>query len=378
MSYRRLRAVFVKELRHISRDPLSLGMALAVPVMMLVLFGFALSLDVDKIPTLVYDQNRTQASADLIRQFQGSRYFDVYGFVDNYGAIQRAIDRNRALMGIVIPRDYSKDTAAGRRSPVQLLLDGSDSNTASLALGYAESLVRGYSLELRSEMQNRKAGGGVAVSPVDAQLRVWYNGSLESKNYVVPGLIAVILQIIAALLTSLTIAREWEMGTMEQVLSTPLRPAEMVLGKMLAYFVVGLADATIAVVVGLAIFQVPFRGSLALLALSTCIFLFGALFWGVFISAATRNQLQAYQLGILSSFLPAFLLSGFVYAIETMPKPIQVITHIVPARYFVTILKDVFLKGAGMRVLWGELGFLTLYATIMFLLAARKLNQKIA
>ncbi len=378
MSYRRLKAVFVKELRHISRDPLSLGMALAVPVMMLVLFGFALSLDVDRIPTLVYDQNRTQASADLIRQFQASRYFDVYGFVDSSEAIQRAIDRSQALMGIVIPRDYSKDTAAGRRSPVQLLLDGSDSNTASIALGYAESVVRGYSLELRSEMQNRKAGGGAAVSPVDAQLRVWSNSSLESKNYVVPGLIAVILQIIAALLTSLTIAREWEMGTMEQVLSTPLRPAEMVLGKMLAYFVVGLADAAIAVVVGLAVFQVPFRGSLALLAVSTCIFLFGALFWGVFISAATRNQLQAYQIGILSSFLPAFLLSGFVYAIETMPKPIQVITHIVPARYFVTILKDVFLKGAGMRVLWGELGFLTLYATIMFLLAARKLNQKMA
>jgi ABC-2 type transport system permease protein len=378
MSYRRLRAVFNKELRHITRDPLSLGMALAVPVMMLLLFGWALSLDVDHIPMLVYDQNKTQASVDLIKQFQASRYFDINGYVDSYAAIEHAIDRNEALIGLAIPRDYSKDAGAGRNTPVQILIDGSDSNTASIALGYAQSVTSRYSLVLRAAAQNRKGGGGSLVSPVDASLRVWYNSSLESKNYVVPGLIAVILQIIAALLTSLTIAREWEMGTMEQVLSTPLRPAEMVLGKMFAYFVVGLADAAIAVVVGLFVFQVPFHGSALILAGSTCIFLFGALFWGIFISAATRNQLQAYQIGILSSFLPAFLLSGFVYSIETMPKPIQVISHIVPARYFVTILKDAFLKGAGLSVLWTELGFLSLYGAIMFFLAVRKLNQKIA
>jgi len=378
MSYRRLRAVFNKELRHITRDPLSLGMALAVPVMMLLLFGWALSLDVDHIPMLVYDQNRTQASADLIKQFQASRYFDITGYVDSYAAIESAIDRSEVLIGLAIPRDYSKEAGAGRAAPVQILVDGSDSNTASIALGYAQSVTRGYSLDLRADAQNRKGGGASRVSPVDAGLRVWYNSSLESKNYVVPGLIAVILQIIAALLTSLTIAREWEMGTMEQVLSTPLRPAEMVLGKMLAYFAVGLADAAIAVVVGLFVFQVPFHGSALILAGSTCIFLFGALFWGIFISAATRNQLQAYQIGILSSFLPAFLLSGFVYSIETMPKPIQVISHIVPARYFVTILKDAFLKGAGLSVLWAELGFLSLYGAIMFFLAVRKLNQKIA
>jgi ABC-2 type transport system permease protein len=216
------------------------------------------------------------------------------------------------------------------------------------------------------------------VPPVDARVRVWYNSSLESKNYVVPGLIAVILMIIAALLTSLTIAREWEMGTMEQILSTPLRPVEMVLGKMLAYFVVALADAAIAVVVGLLVFQVPFRGSFLLLAVSTCLFLFGALFWGIFVSAATRSQVQAYQLGILSSFLPAMLLSGFVYSIETMPRVIQVITRVVPARYFVTILKGVFLKGAGVRILWVELLFLALYGTVVFFLAVRKLNHKLA
>jgi len=377
MSRRRLRAIFVKELHHITRDARSLTMALAVPVLLLLLFGFALSLDVDRIPTLVYDQDGTEASRDLIREFQGSRFFDIRGLAAGYGDIERGIDRNRILMGVVIPRDYSKNVGAGREAPVQILLDGSDSNTASIALGYAETLVRNYALELRTGAMNQR-GGEHLPPPVDARLRVWYNSSLESKNYVVPGLIAVILQIIAALLTSLTIARERELGTMEQILSTPLRPAEMVLGKMLAYFVVGLADAAIGVVVGVFVFRVPFRGSILLMVVSICVFLFGALFWGIFISASARTQQQAYQMGILSSFLPAFLLSGFVYSIETMPTVIQVITHIIPARYIVTIMKGLFLKGVGIGVLWGELGFLTLYAVIVFLLATRKLSRKMA
>jgi ABC-2 type transport system permease protein len=376
MSYRRMRAVAIKELHHITRDARSLGLALLLPVLMLLLFGFALSLDVDHIPTMIYDQSQTAESRVLVRQFEGSRFFEIRGMVGDYAAMERAIDRSRILMGVVIPLDYAKKLGAGRDAQVQILLDGSDSNTASIALGYAESLVSSYSLDLRTAALNRRAGEHL-TPPVEARLRVWYNSSLESKNYVVPGLIAVILQIIAALLTSLTIAREWEMGTMEQILSTPLRPAEMVLGKMFAYFAVGLADATIAVLVGVFVFEVPFRGSVPLLVVSTCVFLFGALFWGIFISAAARTQVAAYQMGILSSFLPAFLLSGFVYSIESMPWEIQAITRIVPARYVVTILKGIFLKGVGLSVLWGELGFLALYAVMVFLLATRKLNQKL-
>ena len=377
MNRRRLKAVAVKELHHITRDSRSLGMALAVPLMMLLLFGFALSLDVDRIPTRVYDQDQTTESRALVRQFQGSRYFQIDGEAGDYASVERAIDRSQILMGIVIPRDYSKNLAAGREASVQILLDGSDSNTASIALGYAETLVQNYSLELRTNAMNRR-GGEHLTPPVDARLRIWYNSSLESRNYVVPGLIAVILQIIAALLTSLTIAREWEMGTMEQILSTPLRPAELVLGKMLAYFAVGLADAAIALLVGIFVFDVPFRGSLLLLTVSTCVFLFGALFWGIFVSAAARTQLQAYQMGILSSFLPAFLLSGFVYSVETMPPVIRGITYIIPARYVVAIQKGIFLKGVGVSVLWVELSFLALYAVVVFRMATRKLNQKVA
>jgi ABC-2 type transport system permease protein len=377
MSTRRLRAIFVKEIHHIVRDSRSLSLALAVPVMMLLLYGYALSLDVDRVATLIYDQDNSQASHDLIRQFQGSKYFEIDGMVSGYAAIDRAIDRNQAQMAVVIPRDYSKLVRQGHDAPVEILLDGSDSNTASIVLGYAETVVRNYSFEVRSQMQNRR-GGQQAVAPVDARLRVWYNSSLESKNYVVPGLIAVILQIIAALLTSLTIAREWEMGTMEQLLSTPLRPTEMVLGKMAAYFVLGVADAILSVLVGLFVFTVPLRGSILLLALAVCIFLVGVLFWGIFVSATAKSQLQAYQMGMLSSFLPAFLLSGFVYSVESMPTVIQVISHVVPALYIVTILKGIFLKGVGLKTLGVEFVFLTLYAVIIFLLATRKVNQKLA
>ena len=377
MSYRRTWAVARKEFRHILRDPRSLTMALAMPLLMLVLFGFALSLDVDRVSTFIYDADRTSASRDLIRQFQGSRYFEIEGFVDNYHAIEKAIDSGKILMAVAIERGYGEHIRAGERADVQILIDGSDSNTAAIALGYADSLISSYAFEVRARAFARKAGRELAL-PVDARLRVWYNSSLESKNYVVPGLIAVILMIIAALLTSLTIAREWEMGTMEQVLSTPLRPAEMVIGKMLAFFAVGFADMLISIATGLIVFHVPFRGSFLLLIAVSSIFLFGSLFWGIFLSAATKSQLMAYQLGILSSFLPAFLLSGFVYAIETMPPVIRAITTLVPARYFVTILKGIFLKGVGIHVLWLDIGFLSIYALIVFWLATRQLNGKLA
>lgn len=376
ISYRRTRAVFLKECRHIVRDVRSLIMALAVPLLMLLLFGFALSLDVDRIPTLIYDADRTSESRDLVERFAGSRYFEIRGYVDAYQPIEEGIDRGRILMGVTIPREYGKRVAAGQTAPVQVLLDGSDSNTASIALGYVDALIRGYGLELRSEALMRK-GGRRLEAAVDPRLRVWYNSTLESKNQVVPGLIAVILMIIAALLTSLTIAREWEMGSMEQLLSTPLRPAELILGKMLAFFLLGVTDMLIAVLVGLGVFHVPFRGSVLLLAGTSAVFLIGALFWGIFISAATRSQLMAYQMGFLTSFLPAFLLSGFIYAIENMPLPIQVVSYIFPARYFVRILRGIFLKGVGLEVLWLEVLFLAAYTAIVFLLAVRKLRQRI-
>lgn len=377
MSWRRLRAVARKEFLHIVRDSRSLGLALALPLVMLLLFGYALSLDVDRIPTVVYDRDQTPDSRDLIREFSGSRYFQIVGRAGDYQTIDREINASRCLLAIVIPEKFSDNLRGGRVAEVQLLLDGSDSNTASIAMGYVDAITRLYALKVRSDAQSR-LGGGKLQAPIDARVRVWYNEDLKSRNYIVPGLIAVILMIIAALLTSLTIAREWENGTMEQLLSTPVRPAELVLGKLAAFFALGLVDMLICLVVGVFIFDVPLRGSPLLLFFSSCVFLFGALCWGVMLSAMTRSQLLAYQLGVVTSFLPAFLLSGFIFALENMPKVIQVVSYIVPARYFIVVIKGIFLKGVGLDVLWFEILLLIVYAAGVFLAATRKLRQKVA
>lgn len=377
ISYRRTRAIARKEFTHILRDPRSLYMALALPMLLLVLFGYALSLDVDQIPLMVFDQDRTPESRELIQRFTGSRYFDFKGFTSSYQDIEVALDKGQILAALVVQRNFSKTLARGEVAPIQFLLDGSDSNTASIALGYANALASGYSSELRTTWQMRK-GAGEIKPPVDAQLRVIYNTELKSKNYIIPGLIAVILMIIAALLTSLCIAREWESGTMEELLSTPVRPAELVLGKLSAFFALGFVDMLSAVIAGIFVFGVPMRGSVWLLFFSGCIFLFGALCWGIFLSATMRNQLQAFQVGLLSSFLPAFLLSGFVYAIDQMPLIPRMISYIIPARYFVALMKGIFQKGIGLEILWLELLLLIIYAAIVFFLTTRKLKEKIA
>ncbi len=377
MKLRRAWAVARKEALHILRDVRSLVLALALPFLLLLLFGYALTLDVDRIPTVVVDHDRSQLSREVIARFEGSRYFEVLQSGGDYPAIVGNIDRDRAQLGVVIPQDYSRDLLSGKEAAVQLLFDGSNSNTASIALGYATALLQAHALEIIGGEMNRRGAGRLQV-PLEGRLRIWYNSDLKSRNYIVPGLIAVILTIIASLLTSLTIAREWEMGTMEQLLSTPVRPAEIVLGKMSAFFVLGLLDMVIALAAGVWIFRVPLRGSVVLLFASSCVFLLGALFWGIFLSAAARTQVLAYQLGVLSSFLPAFLLSGFIFAIENMPKAIQLITYIFPTRYFISIVKGIFLRGIGLEMLWGELLLLLVYAAVIFLVATRRLSRKIA
>ncbi|MDZ7639786.1 MAG: ABC transporter permease [Bryobacterales bacterium] len=376
ISLRRTRAMARKEFLHIFRDPRSLVMALAIPVIMLLLFGYALSLDVERVPTMVYDVERSVQSRELIAAFRGSRYFEVADVVSSYVPIDRAINRGEILIAIVIPSDYSRQLLRGGTAKLQVLVDGSDSNTASLAIAYAQGVIATQSARLQLRFADARGAGPLRV-PVDVQSRVWYNSDLKSKNFIIPGLIAVILQVIAALLTSLTIAREWELGNMELLLSTPLRPTELVLGKMAAFFAIGAADAVIAVLLGRFAFGVPLRGSLLLLALAVFVFLFGSLCWGLLISALARNQLLAYQVGLITSFLPSFLLSGFIYSIENMPAVVQAVTYIVPSRYFIVALKGIFLKGIGLPLLWPQLLLLSLYAAIVFAVASKRLNQKL-
>jgi ABC-2 type transport system permease protein len=344
---------------------------------MLLIFGYALSLDIDHIPTIIYDLDHTSQSEDLIRQFRGSPYFDIVEQTNSYKPIEKEIDARHALIAVVIPDDYSRNLALGKDAEVQLLLDGSDSNTATTALGYAEGLVSGYSQTLQQNAQ-RAHTGAVIQGGVDARIRVWYNPDLVSRNFIVPGLIAVVLMIIVANLSSLTIAREWENGTMEQLLSTPVRPAEVALGKLSAYFILGMVDMLVCLFVGIFIFDVPFKGNIVTLMVSSCVFLFGGLACGILISAANRTQLMAYQMGSLTSFLPAFLLSGFIYPIANMPRIIQGIALFIPARYFINILNGLFLKGVAFSLIWFDFALLVAYGAMMFFFATRKLREKVA
>jgi len=377
ISWRRTKAIAHKEFLHVARDVRSLLLALVLPFFLLALFGYALTLDVDQIATALYDNDRTPQSRDLVERLRGSRYFKIVAVADDYREIERLLDDGTCLMAVVIPRSYGRWLLAGADSEIQILLDGSDSNTAGIALGYATALLTAYDGELRAAAVERQGRTGTPAA-IEGRLRVWYNPELRARNYIVPGLIALIMMIIGALITSLTIAREYETGTMEQLLATPVRPLELVLGKIVPYFVIGLVDITSSVLVGTLLFGVPLRGNPLVLFGSSAIFMIGVLSVGLFISAATRSQTIAFQLGILTSFLPAFLLSGFIYSIENMPVVIQAVTYIVPARYFIALLKGVFLKGSGVRLLWVEGLMLILFSVIMFRAAVSKVKGKLA
>jgi len=376
MNPRRVWAVARKEFIHILRDPRSLGMAIAIPMLLLVLFGYALTLDVDDVPMVVWDQSGSQMSREFISRFAGSRYFSIRGYVRTYTEVERAIDSGQALAALVIPADFAGRIESGRPAPVQLIVDGSDSNTATVAMGYADVVALTYSQDVAISTIQR-LGGPRLHPPVDLRPRTWFNPDMESKNYIIPGLIAVIMMVIAALLTSLTVAREWERGTMEQLISTPVKGRELILGKLLPYFAIGMLDVLLAVLMGEFLFQVPLRGTAALLFGMAAVFLAGALSLGMVISIVTKSQLLASQLAMVLTFLPSFLLSGFMYAVSNMPRPIQVMTHLIPARYFVALLKGIYLKGVGLEILAIEAGLLALFGVAMVALANAKFRKKL-
>ncbi len=376
MKWQRVWAVARKEFIHIVRDPRSLGMAIAIPMLLLVLFGYALTLDVDDAPTVVWDQSESHASRAFLSHFAGSPYFSIRANVSSYAEVERAIDSGQALAAVIVPADFAARIESGRAAPVQLIVDGSDSNTAMIAIGYADAVARTYS-EQAAIQEIRRLGRVALRTPLDTRPRVWFNADMESKNYIIPGLIAVIMMVIAALLTSLTVAREWERGTMEQLISTPVKGRELILGKLLPYFAVGMLDVLLAVLMGEFLFHVPLRGNVALLFGIAAIFLVGALSLGMVISIATKSQLLASQLAMVLTFLPSFLLSDFMYAISNMPKAIQVVTHLIPARYFVVLLKGIYLKGVGLQLLAVEAVLLAGFGAAMVALANVKFQKKL-
>ncbi|SNB45913.1 ABC transporter permease [Geobacter sp. DSM 9736] len=366
MNLQRVIAVARKEFLHVLRDPRSLGMGIGIPLLLLFLFGYALTLDVDRVPLVVWDQSGTPESREFTSRFTGSSYFSLQRSVSGYGEIETAIDTRQALAALVIPSGFARSLAKGD-APVQLILDGSDANTATIALGYAEAVTGDYSRRI-----------SLHPTPLlDLRPRVWFNDEMESRNYIFPGLIAVIMMVITALLTSLTVAREWETGTMEQLISTPLTGGEMIAGKLVPYLAIGLLDLILSVLVGRYLFDVPLRGNLLLLAGLSIVYLVSALSLGMLISIMAKNQLMASQLALVATVLPSFLLSGFIFPIENMPPPLQALTHIVSARYLIVIMRGIYLKDVGMEALAGDAAFLVIFGVVVLAVAMRKFRKKI-
>jgi len=374
----RIWPIMRKEFLEIWRDTRSLAFVLVMPVLMLLLYGYGISSDVKRVPLAVYDRDGQPPARELVRRFTSTEYFVEAVRVGSLRELRQAIDRGDARVGLMIPEDFSRNLGANRPAPIQFVVDGSDSNTASIAIGNIASISRSTELAPR-DLRSQVFITPKAENPVPIELRtwVWYNPELKSSNFLVPGLTAVILMMLAAILTSLTVVREWERGTMEGLIASPLRPYELMVGKILPYVVIGLVDVVLILLLGVLWFHVPLRGSLLLLMLSSTIFLLGGLGIGLFISAATRSVQVAFQLSILATMLPALLLSGFFYPIENMPAALRAITYLVPARYFLVVIRGIFLKGVGLAVLWKELVFLSLFAGLMLVASSAKFHKRL-
>ncbi len=353
MRFSRCWAIARKEFIHIYRDPRSLALVILMPALLMLLFGYAVTLDVKKVPMAVLDHDGTQESLSFTHRFSGSPYFSLRIFVQDEKEMKRLIDEGTVKMGLVLPWDFSKKVKAGRKAIVQVLLDGSDSNTANIILNYVQAIARQYTQE-KTFLKIERMGKERPNPPVEGRTRIWFNEELESKNYFIPGLVAVIMSIIGVLLTGQVIVREWEKGTMELLISTPVQKGELIIGKLFPYFFLGLLDLFLAVWMAKWVFQVPLRGSITLLFLLSCIYLLVALALGLTISTVTRTQLLANQMAMIIGFLPTFLLSGFTFVIANMPLWLQIITYGIAPRYYVTILKEIFLKGADISFLWKE------------------------
>jgi ABC-2 type transport system permease protein len=362
-------AVGRKELRQIARDGRTLTILLVVPLFFLLLFGYALNWDIRHVRLAVDDRDRTPESRQIVSAFVNSGYFDLAASVDEHGA-SRLMDTNDARAVLVIPSGLGRDLRRGRRVPVQLLINGDNANTATTVLGYALTI-------LQNESARYQAGIGLdGHPPLSVEPRVWYNPELRSTLFLVPGLIAYIAMISAAISTALSIVREKERGTMEQVRMAPLDAWLFVVGKTIPYFLISLVSGLAIILTSMVLFDLPMRGSWLLLLLAVSLFLVGALALGLLVSSVAETQQVAFQLAALVSFLPTMLLSGFVFPIASMPAFLRAITYVVPARYFLVALRAIVLKGAGLEAYWRDLAALAVFAALALALASARLKRQ--
>lgn len=366
----RMRGILRKEILQIRRDPSSIALAIFLPMVLLFLFGYGVSLDAENVPLAVVLDDHAGPARDVAARFSGSRYFDIH-LATSLDEAQRWLDA-RQVEGIVhLQDDFSARLATGQVAPVQVIVNGVDANRARLIQGYARGVLQKWGAL-------RQARGEAAAAPgVRVVQRIWFNEGAVSRNFLVPGLITLIMTLIGILLTALVVAREWERGTMEALLVTPVRRIDLLLGKVLPYFILGMLGMGLSVGVGVTLFEVPFRGSIGALLLLSSIFMMASLGFGLLISAAIRIQFVAAQISIVAGFLPAIFLSGLLFDLESTPRPIQIMSHIVPARYFVEISHTLFMAGDVWPVLLPNAAALTGMAALFMTLAYRKISKRL-
>lgn len=372
----RVWALASKEGLHIRRDPRTLYLGLLLPLIMLLLFGFGVSFDIDHIPLAVADLDHSEESRALLQDFVAADEFELKGMLTDPDQAQRLMASDRAVAVLTIPPDYSRTLARGETAVVGLLLDAADPNTAQQALARADVMAQVATGRVAGAT-GLLAGSGDAL-PLAARTWTRFNPAGRSSLFLVPGVTAYVLALVAVLLTSLAVAREWERGSMEQLFATPVGRLEIVIGKLLPYLAMGCVQVLLVMTASAWVFDLPIRGSLLVLGLASLLFMLGMLGQGLFISVVARNQMVATQASMLSAMLPSMLLSGFMFPIENMPWLLRVVSHIVPARYFIAVLRGVLLKGNGLAELWGEIGLLALFAVFMVAVSTARFQRKLA
>ena len=376
MTLERIRPVVKKEFRQIARDRRSLILLLVLPAFLLIMYGYALNFDVKHLALAVLDQEKSQRSRDFLDGFLHTEYFDLKFDLDNMKQIDDLMGKGEVQVALVIPRDFSRALLAGRESPVQIIIDGEETGIAGTAIGYVSAIAQSYSTQLVLKAM-RTAGRGDIELPVDYHPRIWFNPELRSVRFLIPGLMAFILMITVVISTSFSVVREIERGSIEQLIVSPLRPVELIIGKTIPYALISLLSAHSVLLFGYLLFDVSIKGSYAWLLTGMLFFLLCGLGLGLLISTIASTQQVAFMLAIITTMLPTFILSGFVFPIRNMPVVIQAVTYLIPARYFLTILRSVMLKGVGFGAFGRELAFLAGFAFLTLFLSSMRMGKSL-
>jgi drug efflux transport system permease protein len=369
--------IIKKEFQQFKRDPKMFAIVLVAPIIQLIFLGYAANFDVDLVHTTIYDMNKSQESRKLLDAFEGSGYFSFDNYVQTYDELQDDLETGKTILGIIIPTDF--DRKLNKRQPVkvQAIFDGSDGNTASVAAGYVNSLLINYAQNISVEIQQTTGRKLLSNNPMEAEIRVWYNPELKTRNFMVPGIVGLLLMMITLILTSLAVVKEKEIGTLEQLIVTPIKSYQLIIGKLVPFAILGFASVVIVLLAMTVIFNIEVRGSYIFLFVSSFIYILSTLGLGLFVSTISKTQQQAMMLAIFVVMLPMVYLSGFVFPIENMPKLIQIVTYIIPLKYFMIIIRGIILKGIGFAELWQDGLILLLMGIAILYISSLRFNKRL-